>query len=85
MPSFLRFVFLSTRSAHSLIPLQDANVAKKNKKGKRKVEAEASTSSRPSEGKDRIRIEHLNYKVSCIDRRVTLHHLIPFRSVSMSA
>ena len=77
--------FLTTRSAHSLTPLQDANVAKKNKKGKRKAEAEASTSSRPSEGKDRIRIEHLNYKVSCIDRRVTLHHLIPFRSVSMSA
>lgn len=51
----------------SIVSIQDAN-AKKFKRQRRKSEAEVSTSAKSSEGKDKIRIEHLSYKVSSIIR-----------------
>lgn len=48
----------------SQLPELKEDNAKKSRKKKTKSAVNSATSGKSSEGKDKIRIEHLNYKVS---------------------
>jgi rRNA biogenesis protein RRP5 len=64
MQKYLRLVCRFKPDFFSQLPVLKEDNAKKSRKKKTKSAVNSATSAKPSEGKDRIRIEHLNYKVS---------------------